>query len=214
MVEVQNHGFSFEKWVRDSLFEGYTGCYMQKWDVAPDHNQHESIPADLRDIPVSVKTAKWGSPIALGDALRQRAIDEPFLMIVGFWRQRTPFEKWFEDIGWARFDPPIWDSLWGSLRSAEIGEIDRIVKNTDTHYSVVRAEAQDWKTKVCAGSDSKIVINPKIDSKKQRRVQCSLPFSVFWQAVGRDAQASDSPSLFGLPFENPVISSARTFNQD
>ena len=214
MVEVQRHGFTFEKWVLDVLFGGYTGNYMQKWDVPPDGNQHELIPPDFRNIPVSVKTAKIGSPIALGDALRQRSIDEPFLMIAGFWRQRSPSEKWFEDIGWAKFAPDDWNSLWGSLSPGQITELDRLVKNLETHYSVVRKQARDWKIRVASNSGSRIVVNPKIDSKKQRRVQCSLPFQVFWEAVGRKAEIHDTPLLFGLPFENPVILSTRSFNQD
>jgi len=213
MVEVQSHGFSFEKWVRDKLFEEYSGNYMQEWDVPSEHNRHKMIPEDLRGIPVSVKTAKYGSPIGLGDVLRQRSIDEPFLMIVGFWRQRSQSEKWFEDIGWAKFTPAVWSSLWGSLSLLQINEIDRIVKELDCHYSVVRKRAQEWKKTVALTSGSQIVINPKIDSKKQRRIQCSIPFRVFWDTVGREAQRSDSPTLFDLPFENPIISSSRTFNQ-
>ena len=214
MVEVQRHGFSFEKWVRDSLFGEYEGNYMQKWDIPPDRNQHELIPSDFWNIPVSVKTAKYGSPIALGDVLRQRSIDEPFLLIAGFWRQRSPSEKWFEDIGWVKFTPAEWDALWGSLSLSQITGIDRVVKNLETHYSVVQQQAQEWKTRVASISGSQIVVNPKIDSKKQRRVQCSLPFHVFWDAVGRKPEIHDSPLLFGLPFENPVISSSRSFNQD
>ena len=70
MVEVQAHGFSFEKWVRDHFFSGYLGTYMQKWDVPPDRNNHASVPAQFHNLPVSIKTAKLGSPIGLGDVLR------------------------------------------------------------------------------------------------------------------------------------------------
>jgi len=214
MVEVQHHGFSFEKWVRDTFFEGYSGSYMQKWDVPSDQNRHEGIPPDLRNLPVSVKSIKFGSPIALGDVFRQRSIDEPFLMIAGFWRQRTPSEKWFEDIGWVKFTPDLWASLWGSLGLPQIQEIDQIVKNQSIHYSEVRIQAQEWKNRIAAGSGSLIVINPKIDSKKQRRVQSSLPFPVFWNAVGREATINEAPKLFGIQFENPIISSSRSFSQD
>jgi len=214
MVEVQSHGFSFEKWVRANFFAGYSGNYMQEWDVPKEFNRHKMIPEELRGIPVSVKTAKYGSPIGLGDVLRQRNIDEPFLMIVGFWRQRSQSEKWFEEIGWAKFTPVDWSSLWGSLTLSQITKIDRIVKDLACHYSVVRKQAQEWKKTVASTSGSQIVINPKIDSKKQRRIQCSLPFRVFWEAAGREAQRSDCPALFDLPFENPIISSSRTFNQD
>jgi hypothetical protein len=69
MVEVQKHGFTFEKWVRDTLFRGYEGSYMQKWDVPPDQNKHPAIDSSHRALPVSIKTAGFGSPIGLGDAL-------------------------------------------------------------------------------------------------------------------------------------------------
>ncbi|MEI6676894.1 MAG: hypothetical protein WCO57_17120 [Verrucomicrobiota bacterium] len=116
MAEVQKHGFSFEEWVRNILFEDYSGSYMQKWDVPLEHNRHKAISRELHHVPVSIKTAKFRSPIGLGDVLRQRHISEPFMMIVGFWRQRTPSEKWFEDISYAMVSPTTWNFLWGSLR--------------------------------------------------------------------------------------------------
>jgi hypothetical protein len=211
MAEVQAHGFSFEKWVRDHFFDGYTGTYMQKWDVPPDHNHHPAVPERFHHLPVSIKTAKLGSPIGLGDVLRQRQIDHDFLMIVGFWEQRTTTEKWFVDIGCAPFVASHWQALWGQLTLAEISAIDAVVKNTGEHYSIVRAKAQQWK----AGASIKtstLVINPKIDSKSQRRIQCSLPYKTFWKVVGREPHKQNSPELWGNVFPNPVRSSARTFN--
>lgn len=212
MVEVQHHGFSFERWVRNNLFESYEGNYMQKWDVPPDYNTHEAIPEGLQNIPVSIKTAKYGSPIGLGDALRQRNIEEPFLMVAGFWRQRSSAEKWFEDIGYAKFSRESWNSLWGNLSLRQLAELDELVKDMTTHYSAARAKALAWKLEVATNSGCKLVINPKIDSKTQRRVQCSLPFSTFWQYAGRTPTVTDFPKLFGYAFDNPVLSTPRIFN--
>lgn len=212
MVEVQSHGFIFEKWVRENLFDGYTGNYTQSWDVPSIENTHKSIPKSMRNLPVSIKTAKYGSPIGLGDALRQRSIQEPFLMIVGFWKQRTQSEKWFEDIGCAVFSPDVCDSLWGQISSIQLRELDEMVKDITQHYETVRQRAKKWKRDVASHSESIIVINPKIDSKKQRRVQCSLPFFEFWKHAGRDTKQVDIPNLFGFDFQNPVIKSPRTFN--
>jgi hypothetical protein len=93
MVEVQSHGFTFEKWVRDTFFDGDRGNYMQKWDVPPDWNIHPSIPEPWRRLPVSIKAKKYGCAVELADVLRQRQIDHPFLLIVGFWRQWACLEK-------------------------------------------------------------------------------------------------------------------------
>ena len=133
-------------------------------------------------------------------------------MIVGFWRQRTPFEKWFEDIGWVKFTPDEWNDLWGTLSMAQLLEIDRIVKDRSLHYSDVRQKAKAWKMNVANNSGSQIVINPKIDSKVQRRIQCSIPFNVFWNYAGRNAAKHEHPELSGFKFRNPH-SSARTFNR-
>lgn len=214
MVEVQFHGFTFEKWVRDTFFDGYEGNYMQKWDIPPDKNSHLCIPSEYRNIPVSVKTAKYGSPIGLGDVRRQRSIDTPFMMIVGFWKQRTPSEKWFEEIGVALFTVPVWGGLWGSLTIEDISAIDSRIKDLTLPYATARQAAQAWKSSRVSQAGSEIVINPKIDSKSQRRIQCSIPFNTFWRVAGRAPIQKDSPSLFGITFENPVISGSRTFNRD
>ena len=211
MVEVQIHGFTFEKWVCDTFFEGYSGNYMRKWHVPAEQNSSDLVPLAWRGLPVSIKTAKYGSPIGLGDVLRQRQIDEPFLLITGFWRQRTAAEKWIEDIGVVAFPPGAWSALWGQLTLEDLRVIDAVVKNMDLHYSHVRLEARAWKKATQALATSAFVVNPKIDSKTQRRIQCSLPFKAFWTAVGREPKPQDLPELFGLPFPNPISSSARTF---
>jgi hypothetical protein len=212
MVEVQAHGFSFEKWVRDTHFDGYRGNYMQKWDVAPEAACGPSVPRELRGLPVSIKTAKYGCPIGLGDVLRQRQIDSEFVMIVGFWRQRSASEKWFEEIGVSHFTPADWDLLWGSLTLEQLREIDRTIKDVTLPYSIARQRARDWKRSTAGVASAQLIINPKIDSKTQRRIQCSMPFPTFWRIAGRTPTPQDAPTLFGVPFPNPIHSRARTFN--
>jgi len=100
MIEVQSHGFQFEKWVKDSFFGDYAGEYTQKWDVPAERNTSDAVPAGFRGLPVSIKTVRYGSPIALGDAMRQREIDalcgaesEVIHLQDGF-PSNTPDEEW------------------------------------------------------------------------------------------------------------------------
>ena len=181
---------------------------MQKWDIPDSENKEPEVPIEWRDFPVSIKTAKWGSPIGLGDAIRQRNTNESFVMIAGFWRQRTPQEKWFEEIGVVKFHPEFWNSLWGAVSLATLRELDSKIKDLRLHYSDARKVAKQWKSQLVK-SGSKIVINPKIDSKKQRRIQCSLPFPIFWEAADRNPTKRNSPMLFGKNFPNPVRSKPR-----
>lgn len=81
MVEVQQHGFVFETWVLEVFFGGYKGEHMQKWDIPDEHDQSSLLPSELRSLPVSVKSFKYGAPITLWDVLCQRTIDTDFLMI-------------------------------------------------------------------------------------------------------------------------------------
>ena len=148
----------------------------------------------------------------MGDAIRQRSIDESFVIIAGFWRQRTPQEKWFEEIGIVKFHPDFWNSLWGAISLLALREMDSEIKDLNLHYSDARKAAKQWKFQFVK-SGSKIVINPKIDSKRQRRIQCSLPFQIFWKAAGRKPAKYDSPMLFGKNFPNPVRSRPRQFSK-
>lgn len=216
MIEVQAHGFLFEQWVRDTCFGGYAGGYGQAWDIPSVGARGDGIPLDFRGLPVSIKTAKYGSPIGLGDAIVQRGIHESFVMIVGYWVQKNNSEKWFEDIGVAKFTAASWNMLWGDLTMSSLTEIDTQIKNLDLRYSIARRLAQNWKRETAAVSSSTIVINPKIDSKRQRRLQCSLPFRVFWASVGRDVQnvSDNNPVLFGQTFPNPMNSPRRVFSRD
>lgn len=78
MTQVQTHGFAFEKWVKNTFFTEVESTYTQKWDIPKEHNSGDKLPQQLRNIPVSIKMAKFGSPIGLGDAIRQFNIDEDF----------------------------------------------------------------------------------------------------------------------------------------
>ncbi len=213
MVEVQAHGFSFEKWVRENLFAGYAGTYMQKWDVPVEANVTPQVPVAFRHLPVSIKTTKYGCPINLGDILRQRAIDTDFLMIVGFWRQRSPIEKWFEEIGVARFTAASWNALWGQLTLAHLRSIDTAVKDLSVPCELAQQQAKQWKRSTPEVATSHLIVNPKIDSRTQRRIQCSLPFKVFWQQAGGNPTHQDAPQLFGHTFPNPVLSAPRRFSR-
>lgn len=63
-------------------------------------------------------------------------------------------------------------------------------------------------------SQSQITLNPKIDSKGQRRLQCSLNFDKVFQVLAPeiDATAEQEPKLFGVRVPNPFLSSPRHFS--
>jgi hypothetical protein len=201
--EEQRHGVDFEEWVRETLFDGYQAPYTQKWDIEASSNTN--LPAPYRGLPVSVKCAKAGRPIDLADAMRQRSINGSFVIILGLWNQRTPQEKWIEEMLCVRVDPAAWEALWGSLSYDDIAALDAGVKDRSRSVAEARAFAVQWKREH-RDSGSVISINYKIDERGQRRVQCSIPLETLLSAA---AASERGTNLFNHAFPNPIPSSAR-----
>lgn len=114
MAEVQRHGFDFENWVKETFFGEFAANYTQKWDVPSKANNLKIIPKEFRNLPVSIKTCKFGSPIGFGDALRQFKNDEDFLLIVGFWKQSGSYKN-FVAVEGVKITADIWKNLFQPL---------------------------------------------------------------------------------------------------
>ena len=212
MAEVQKHGFIFQSWIKDTFFGESLDGYTDKWDIEKQFNNSLDIPEEYRYLPVSVKTSKFDSPINLGDIIRQRSISEPFIMIVGFWKQKSKDEKNIVSIEAIRFDPHVWSDLWGDVTLELISELDSLVKDRTKAHKIVQTQAKEWKRNISA-YNCRFVINPKIDSKGQRRVQCSLPFNCFWEIKGKKPVDDTNASFWNNSFPNPISSAPRTFHK-
>ena len=189
--EVQRHGLSFEQWVADTFFDGYRVAYAtQKWDIPASANKRHGR------IPVNPKATRYGEPVLLGDALRQYDIDEPFLLIVGFWEQDGRDKKFVQSLV-ARIEPEQWRRLWAPVTRADLETMDRLVKDTSRPIGEVRREVLRRK-KQPPFSEAVIQLNPKID-KSQRRLQCSISYVRIFRnlAPGRSRQARPAAEIIG-----------------
>ena len=208
MPEVQLHGFDFENWIKRTFFADFTVSYSHKWDIPAEFNNMEIIPKEFRHLPVSIKTCKNRSPIGFGDALRQFKNKEDFLLIVGFWEQ-SGANKNLVAVEAAKIAAQNWRNLFQPLTEENLKLLDSTIKNKEAHYSEVRKAAKEIKNNFPL---SKMILNPKIDSKIQRRLQCSLPFSVFWNdVVQKEAYRNIECELFGERVPNPFVSGVRSF---
>jgi len=206
--EVQQHGLVFEKWIRDTFFEGYVPPgYTQKWDIPADINRTHG------GVPVNPKAAKYRTPVDLGDALRQYDITEPFILVVGYWVQEGA-EKRFVNIVAPRIEPDAWRKLWGPVTRADLEKLDALIKDKALDYREARKRAHAMKS-APPFTDSIIVLNPKIDSQGQRRLQCSLRSDDLYRLLAPDAPAGlqKTPSLWGVPFTTTVASPSRSFKK-
>jgi len=201
MVEEQQHGFAFQKWVVElakHLYEVKNGKsadeeigYTDEWDLPASLNPNPS------NGPVSIKMAKWNSSIGFGDARRQFQINHKFTLMVGFWEQ-DGLRKRVVKIVPVIVEHGLWASLWRPIEFADLRNLDEQIKDRNQTYREARQLAQRT-VNAPPFSDSIFRVNPKIDSKIQRRLQCSLTqekfFSHLAPNVSRDKK--DEPALWG-----------------
>ena len=168
----------------------------------------EIVPKEFRHLLVSIKTCKNRCPIGFGDALRQFKNEEDFLLIVGFWEQNSA-NKNFVAVEATKITARDWQNLFAPLTEENLKLLDSTIKNRETQYTEVRKLAQEIKKSFPL---TIIILNPKIDSKIQRRLQCGLPFNVFWsEFVQKESYQNAECSLFGERVPNPFVSGARVF---
>jgi len=204
-TEVQQHGLSFEHWVADTFFGGHRPAGpTDKWDIPASANK------DHGRIPANPKATQYGEPVLLGDALRQFDINEPFLLIVGFWKQDGRDKKFVQSIV-ARIEPDQWRELWAPVTRKDLEAMDKMVKDTSRPIADVRREVLRRK-KQPPFSQSVIQLNPKIDNS-QRRLQCSISYVRLFKnlAPGRDRKARPFAEVFGRRIPPVPASPARKF---
>lgn len=203
--EVQRHGLSFEHWVAETFFGGHRSSGpTDKWDIpAMANTKHGRIP-------VNPKATKYGEPVLLGDALRQYDINEPFLLIVGFWKQNGRDKKFVQSLV-ARIEPEQWRKLWAPVTRQDLEVMDKLVKDTNRPIADVRREVLKRK-KLPPFSQAVIQLNPKID-KSQRRLQCSISYVRLFKnlAPGRDRKARSSAEILGRRIPSVPASPPRKF---
>lgn len=207
--EVQRHGVGFETWIRDTFFDGYEpASYTQKWDIPAAANRRHG------GLPVNPKATKYRHAVGLGDALRQYDIDEPFILVVGFWEQDGAVKR-FVNITPITIHPETWRMLWGPVTRADLERLNALIKDRTIDYREARRLAQAMK-RAPPFDEALIVLNPKIGSgeRGQRRLQCSLRFDHLFDLLAShaDPAPSDQPVLWGVPFPGPVRSAARHFD--
>jgi hypothetical protein len=204
-TEVQRHGLSFEHWVADTFFGRHRPSGpTDKWDIPASANGNHGR------IPVNPKATQHGEPVLLGDALRQYDINEPFLLIVGFWEQDGRGKKFVQSLV-ARIEPDQWRKLWAPVTRADLEAMDKLVKDTSRPIAEVRKEVLRRK-KLPPFSQAVIQLNPKID-QSQRRLQCSISYVRLFKnlAPGRDRKAQAFAKIFGRRIPRITSSPPRSF---
>lgn len=221
MPARQQHGLDFEGWIKKTFFESYVQTtHTHKWDAlsVKFKSRYAVYTSAFSGLPVSLKMCKYGNSIALGDALRQYENDEDFLIIIGFWKQQGNVKKMVA-VEAAKVRAGEWKDLFASQPLPEeeseveivveeitektkgndpvwtkLNHLDSIIKKTPHYKDARKLAGQEKKTFRNLG----VTLNPKIDSKTQRRLQCSLGFGTFsTKFVKRKIQSFSDCTLWG-----------------
>ena len=171
-MEVQQHGNYFE----DLKIKELTGYGKEEYDSFKSNGYTSSM--DLVeglyvDRNYSIKTAK-GNKVDCGDILR-RMVEDDYNIVVGLWKQSGD-NKIFHTEYTFNIKPEDMIKLWGNMKYEDVKEFDSFIKSIPSGkeaQQTTKAERTSRK-KTLADKNALMVIHPKVDSKNQRRVQCSF----------------------------------------
>lgn len=168
-MERQKHGKDYERFIieRKSLKETK---YTDKWDGF-----------NVNGIPLSVKLIKDGNNIYLGSIERQFAINNDFILCIGFWKNKTEnIIKEYE----IKINHIIWNSYFGDM--SILKEVYNEMKNISNDKSDDKIWKKFYEKYKKLYGESIIKINFKRDHKNQKRVQCSIKYKDFIKIILKD----------------------------
>ena len=201
-MEVQAHGNYFE----DVKTREITGFSKDEYDKLKNNGYTSSM--DIveglhSDKDISIKTAK-GRKVDCGDILRRRAEPE-YDIIIGVWDQ-VGNKKIFHTEYTFHIKPEHESILWGKMTYERLREFDSYIKSIPegrTAQQDTKIERQVLKN-IVEDSNAQMRIHPKVDSKKQRRVQCSFKI---------DEMIASGVEYMKKDMNIRIKSSARKFNK-
>lgn len=173
MSTDQLHGKAFEDRIKAALFRGSSDggrSATSKFDVEAHFDK-------AYQLPTSIKSAKHIGNVTIGlsDASRFWLNVDPFRMIVGLYQQ-CDFRKEFFEVHEFFIHGDMYSKLKGEITYCEVNNLhkDMGIKN---YPKGCHLQARDFAHQEVLNIKSKggaIILNPKIDSKTQRRLQCSI----------------------------------------
>ena len=171
-MEVQAHGNYYE----DLKTRQITGLGKAEYDALKESGYTSGMDIEkglLSAYDYSIKTSK-GNTVDCGDILRRRQ-ETDYNLVVGCYSQVGDNKVFYSEYTFY-IRPEHEQKLWGRMNYNQLAEYVDYIKNipagkeaqqeTKTERTVLKNCVEDKK--------ALFKIHPKVDSKKQRRVQCSL----------------------------------------
>ena len=209
----QGHGIRFERRIIEE--SGRFADAATTRQRSPTARFDIDAEDDLKlNIPTSIKVSK-GKTVPLSDARRiwQSFRFAPYRMIVGVYRQ-VEGEKIFGEVHEIILRDEYREALLGSVSEEEISDFHEGLKSfwQVGRDSQVKASAWAQQRKLELKSQlGHIQLNPKADSKGQRRLQCSVYLSPLINILNEDDYTHHSDSFGSLDLPFGIDSGTRRF---
>ena len=171
-MEVQAHGNYYE----DLKTRQITGLSKEEYDALKENGYTSGMDIMkglMSAYDYSIKTSK-GNTVDCGDILRRRQ-EKEYHLVVAQWEQAGDNKVFYNEYTFF-ITPDLEQKLWGRMNYNQLAEYVDYIKNIPAG----RKAQQETKTertvlKNCISDKNALMtIHPKVDSKKQRRVQCSV----------------------------------------
>ena len=177
MSKSQHHGNIFEHRVRKAfgVVETLPVQYTARFDIESAH--------DPEGLPTSIKATGTGI-VCMADARRVFEIQEPFRLVVGAYHQVSG-QKVFHQVHEFHVQPDEWQTLQGHLPLGQVAAFhQKLTEFKEGDHEAARQWAKTRKAELGTQyPEAKLQLTPKIDSKKQRRLQASIHLKDLIDAV-------------------------------
>ena len=171
-MEVQAHGNYYED-LKTRQITGLSKVYYDSLKENGYTSGMDIMKGLLSISDYSIKTTN-GNKIDCGDVLRRRQ-ETDYILVVGVYEQ-VGDNKVFHTEYTFYIKPEHEQKLWGRMNYNQLAEYVDYIKNIPAGKEAqqeTKTERTDLKN--CIEDKNALVkIHPKVDSKKQRRVQCSV----------------------------------------
>ena len=171
-MEVQAHGNYYED-LKTRQITGLSKVYYDSLKENGYTSGMDIMKGLLSISDYSIKTTN-GNKIDCGDVLRRRQ-ETDYILVVGVYSQ-VGENKVFHTEYTFYIKPEHEQKLWGRMNYNQLAEYVNYIKNIPAGKEA-QQETKTERTvlKNCIEDKNALVkIHPKVDSKKQRRVQCSV----------------------------------------
>lgn len=205
-MESQRHGFDIENYIKTHVFRvekvyAYNSIHdVRNEDNPYDTNENISIKAATGKAP----TVYFGSPLRIFNY----PANEKHTAIIVFLEQRGD-RKYVAGVAEMSLDDK--HTLFGDVREADIRELEALIRSVPKDQKPAELIRQIHAAKTTLNKKSGLMkFNPKIDSKSQRRLQCSIPSFYKIKETIIIKSFTNEAIVRGIQLPESFLSSSRT----